>query len=84
MIGTVLFEPLEFPWTGEDNVQKTILWIKQEKKSRQFLEGHNFFYNEYLVDKYLEWTFYQKLINNQTGHVYDTVLNYEPIAFTFI
>jgi len=33
----------------------------------------------------VECTFYQKLINNQTGHVYDTVLNYEPIfAFTFI
>ena len=52
MIGTVLFEPPELPWTGEDNVQKTILWIKQEKKSRHFLEGHNFFiYNvDYLVD----------------------------------
>jgi hypothetical protein len=36
MIGTVVFEPLEFPWTGEDNVQKTILWIKQEKTSHHF------------------------------------------------
>ena len=43
--------------------------------------GPNFFY---LVEKYLEWTFYQKLIKNPTGQVYDTVLNYEPIAFTFV
>ena len=41
-------------------------------------------WNIYLVEKYLEWTFYPKLINNPTGQVYDTVLNYEPIAFTFI
>ena len=62
-----------------------ILWIKQVKKSRQSPEGHNFFHDvEYLVEKFLEWTFYQKLINNPTGQVSVTVLNHEPIAFTFI